>query len=101
DTADPVAVAFLVAGLLAMRARRPTLAAGLLAFAALTRETAMVAIAAIAIVRVTGLVRRRSRPGREDLTWFLPAAVFEAWQVVVYAFIGTFPLAADSGRWPR
>jgi hypothetical protein len=98
DTAEPVAAAFLVAGLLAVRARRPALAAGLLAFAALTRETAMVAVAAIAIVRVTGLVRRRSRPGREDLAWFLPAAVFAAWQVIVYAFIGTFPLDADNGR---
>ena len=98
DTAEPVAVAFLVAGLLAVRARRPVWAAGLLAFAALTRETAMVAIAAIAIVRVTSLVQRRSRPGREDLAWLLPAAVFAAWQVVIYAFIGTFPLDADGGR---
>ena len=98
DTAEPVAAAFLVAGLLAVRARRPALAAGLLAFAALTRETAMVAVAAIAIVRVTGLVRRRSRPGREDLAWTVPAAVFAAWQAVVYAVVGTLPLAADGGR---
>ena len=98
DTAEPVAAAFMVAGLLAVRARRPGLAAGLLAFAALTRETAMVAVAALAIVRVTGLVRRRSRPGRDDLAWFVPAAVFAAWQVVIYAVIGTFPLGADGGR---
>ena len=98
DTAEPVAAAFLVAGLLAVRARRPALAAGLLAFAALTRETAMVAVAALAVVRMTGLVRRRSRPGREDLAWCVPAAVFAAWQGVAYAFIGTFPLDADSNR---
>lgn len=98
DTAEPVAAAFMVAGLLAVRARRPGLAAGLLAFAALTRETAMVAVAALAIVRVTGLVRRRSGPGRDDLAWFVPAAVFAAWQMVVYAFIGTFPLGADGSR---
>jgi hypothetical protein len=98
DTAEPVAAAFLVAGLLAVRARRPGLAAGLLAFAVLTRETAMVAVAALAVVRLAGLVRRRSRPGREDLAWFVPAAVFAAWQVVVYAAVGTFPLGADGGR---
>ena len=98
DTAEPVAAAFMVAGLLAVRARRPGLAAGLLAFAALTRETVMVAVAALAIVRVTGLVRRRSRPGRDDLAWFVPAAVFAAWQVVIYAVIGTFPLGAGGGR---
>ena len=64
DTAEPVAIAFLVAGLLAMRARRPGLGRGLACLRRADRETTMVAIAAIAIVRVTGLVRRRSRPGR-------------------------------------
>ncbi len=98
DTAEPVAAAFLLAGLLAIRSRRPVLAACLLAFASLTRETAMVAVAAIAIVRIVGFLRRRSRPGRDDITWILPAAVFAAWQGVVYAFIGTLPLLADGGR---
>ena len=98
DTAEPVAAAFLVAALLAIRARRPVLAGPLLAFAALTRETAMVAVAALAVVRVAGLIRGRLRPGREDITWVLPAAVFGAWQVLVYAIAGTFPLIADGGR---
>jgi hypothetical protein len=98
DTAEPIAAALLVAGLLAIRARRPVLAASLLAFASLTRETAMVAVAAIAIVRVTGFLRHRYRPGREDITWVLPAVVFAAWQVIVFSAIGTFPLLADGGR---
>jgi hypothetical protein len=98
DTAEPVAAVFMVAGLLAVRSRRPALAAGLLAFAVLTRETAMVAVAALAAVRVAGLIRRRSKPGRDDLAWFVPAAVFAAWQVLVYAVIGVFPLTADGGR---
>jgi hypothetical protein len=98
DTAEPVAVAFMVAGLLAIRARRPMLAASLLALAALTRETALVAVAAIAIVRVAGFLAGRWRPGREDVTWALPAVVFAAWQGVVFAFIGTFPLLGDGGR---
>jgi hypothetical protein len=98
DTAEPVAAAFLVAGLLAVRGRRPVLAGSLLAFGALTRETVMVAVAAIAVVRLTGMARRRIRPGRADVAWIVPAAAFAAWQVVIYAVIGTFPLGADGGR---
>jgi hypothetical protein len=98
DTAEPLAAACLLAGLLALRARRPVLAAMLLAFGALTRETVMAAVAAIAIVRVIGIVRRRQRPGREDLAWVIPAVAFAAWQVVVKAATGRVPLLADSGR---
>jgi hypothetical protein len=98
DTAEPVAAACLLAGLLAIRGRRPVLAAALLAFGALTRETVMVAVAAIAALRVIGMLRGRTRPGREDLAWVIPAAAFAGWEVVVKAATGTFPLLADSGR---
>jgi hypothetical protein len=98
DTAEPLAAVCLMAGLLAVRGRRPVLAALLLAYGALTRETVMVAVAAIAIVRVIGMLRGRTRPGREDLAWAVPAAVFAVWQVVVKAAVGTFPLLADGGR---
>jgi hypothetical protein len=98
DTAEPLAAVCLMAGLLAVRGRRPVLAALLLAYGALTRETVMVAVAAIAIVRVIGMLRSRTRPGREDLAWAVPAAVFAVWQVVVKAAVGTFPLLADGGR---
>jgi hypothetical protein len=98
DTAEPLAAACLVAGLLAMRARRPVLAAALLAFGALTRETVMVAVAAIAIMRFIGFLRNQQRPGRDDLAWAVPAVVFVAWQVVVKAAIGSFPLLADTGK---
>jgi hypothetical protein len=98
DTAEPLAAACLLAALLAVRARRPVLAAVLLAFGALTRETVMVAVAAIAVVRVFGILRRRQRPGREDLAWVVPAAAFAAWQVVVKAATGRVPLLADGGR---
>jgi hypothetical protein len=104
DTAEPLAAACLLAGLLAVRARRPLLAGLLLAYGALTRETVMVAVAAIFIVRVIGAIRLRSqpqgslRPGREDLAWAVPTAVFAAWQVVVKVAVGSFPLLADSGR---
>jgi hypothetical protein len=101
DTAEPLAAVCLLAGLLAVRGRRPVLAAALLAYGALTRETVMVAVAAIAIMRMIGILRGRltgSRPGREDLAWVVPAVAFAAWQVVVKAATGSVPLLADSGR---
>jgi len=101
DTSEPLAAVCLLAGLLAVRSRRPVLAAVLLAYGALTRETVMVAVAAIAIMRVTGMLRRRTtgaRPGREDLTWLVPSLAFAAWQVVVKAATGSVPLLADGGR---
>ncbi len=98
DTAEPLAAACLLAGLLAIRARRQVLAAALLAFGALTRETVMVAVAALAIVRVIGMVRGRHGPGRDDLPWVVPSVVFAVWQVVVKAATGSIPLLADGGR---
>jgi hypothetical protein len=98
DTAEPLAAACLLAGLLAVRARRPVLAAVLLAYGALTRETVMVAVAALAIVRVVGMLRRRVRPGRDDLAWVVPAVAFAAWQAIVKAATGSIPLLADGGR---
>jgi hypothetical protein len=100
DTAEPLAAACLVAGLLAIRARRPVLAALLLVYGVLTRETVMVAVVAIAVVRVTSLLRRQhsARFGLDDLPWLLPTVAFFAWQVVVKAATGSFALLADSGR---
>jgi hypothetical protein len=98
DTAEPLAAVCLVAGLLAVRRRRPVLAATLLAFGALTRETVLVAVAALAVMRMLGILRGRARPGREDLAWAIPAAAFGAWQVVVRAATGSVPLLADGSR---
>jgi hypothetical protein len=98
DTAEPLAAACLLAGLLAVRARRPVLAGALLAYGALTRETVMVAVAALAIMRVIGILRGRHGPGRDDLAWVVPTVAFVAWQVVVKAATGSIPLLADGGR---
>ena len=98
DTAEPLAAACLLAGLLAVRDRRPVLAAFFLAYGALTRETVMVAVAAIAGLRVIGMLRGRTRPGRDDLAWLIPTAAFAAWEVVVKLAIGSVPLLADGGR---
>jgi hypothetical protein len=100
DTAEPVACAFLLGGLLAIRARRSVLAGVLLACGALTRETVMVAVGAVAAVRVVAIARRpRSfRPGREDVAWLLPAGAFAAWELAVHAVTGSFPLLADDDQ---
>jgi hypothetical protein len=98
DTAEPVAAACMVAGLLAIRLRRRRLAALLLAFGALTRETVMVLVAAIAIVRIIGFLRRRYRPGRDDIVWVLPAAAFAAWESLVFLFTGDLPMLSDDSR---
>jgi hypothetical protein len=98
DTAEPLAAACLLAGLLAIRARRSVLAAVVLAYGVLTRETVMVAVAAIAVVRILGILRRRHGPGRDDLPWVVPTVAFAAWQVVVKAATGSLPLLADGGR---
>jgi hypothetical protein len=98
DTAEPLAAACLLGGLLALRARRPVLAGLLLAYGALTRESVMVAVAAVAIVDVVGVIRRRRpvRVGRDDLAWALPTAAFVAWQIVVKLAVGRFPLLVDA-----
>lgn len=98
DTAEPLAAAFLLAGLVALRGRRPWAAALLLACGALTRETVMVAVAAIGVVRVVTLVRDRQPPGRDDLPWVLPSVVFAAWQLVILAVTGSLAVATDGSR---
>lgn len=98
DTAEPLAAVCLLAGLVALRRRRPVLAGVLLAYGALTRETVIVGVGAIAITRVVSLARHRRAPGRDDVAWVLPAAVFVAWQAVLYAVTGALALASDSAR---
>jgi hypothetical protein len=100
DTAEPLAAACLIAGLLAVRARRPVLASLLLVYGVLTRETVLVAVVAIAVVRAVGLLRRQHSAwfGLDDLPWLLPTVAFFAWQVAVKAATGSFALLADSGR---
>jgi hypothetical protein len=98
DTAEPVAGAFLLAGLLAVRRRRPVLAGVLLACGALTRETVMVAVAAIAVVRCVTLLRRRESPGRPDFAWLLPCVAFPAWELVCRFATGNLPLLADGDQ---
>ena len=76
DTAEPLAEACMLGGLLAYRRSRYLLAAGLFAVGAITRETILFAPAAIAVTRLVAMARRRARPGLADLTWVVPAVAY-------------------------
>jgi hypothetical protein len=103
DTAEPVAAACLLAGVIALGPdgrgkRRPVLAGLLFGYGSLTRETVIIAPAAFALIRLWAIARRKDRPGREDLAWVIPAAAFAGWQAIVYAATGQFALKADGGQ---
>jgi hypothetical protein len=99
DTAEPVAEACMLGGLLAYRRGRYLLAAGLFAFGAITRETILFAPAAIAVVRLVEMTRRRVRPGLADLTWVAPVVAYGVVEVAVHFVVkGKFPLLANTSR---
>jgi hypothetical protein len=99
DTAEPVAEACMLGGLLAYRRSRYLLAAGLFTFGAITRETILFAPAAIAVVRLIAMARRRARPGLADLTWVAPAVAYGALEAAVHFVVkGKFPLLANTSR---
>lgn len=103
DTAEPLEVALLLGGLLAIRARRPGLAGLALGAAVLTRETASLFIAAIALTEIVRRWRdlRSHRPGQRwtsVLAWVIPTLVFVGWQATVWAFTGHIPIRSDTGN---
>jgi len=99
DTAEPVAEACLLGGLLAYRQSRWVLAACLFSFGAITRETILFAPAAIAVVRLVAVARRRAGPSLADLTWMAPAVAFGVVELAVHLVVkGKFPLLANTNR---
>jgi hypothetical protein len=119
DLTELTAAAFLLAGLLALRAGRPWLAGILLAVAALGRETELLAAGCVALVDlasrwrrwrgVGGLGAATAGPARQRLrallarlgvpdepvglgAWVLPALVFLGWQLTVLTVTGRSPL---------
>ena len=102
DTAEPLAEACMLGGLLAYRrASTPMylLATALFAWGAITRETILLVPGAIAVTRVIAIGRRRANPGLADLTWVVPAAAYGLIEVAVHFVVkGEFPLLANSGR---
>ena len=99
DTAEPLAEACMLGGLLAYRRSKPVLATCLFAVGAITRETILLAPAAIAVTRLVAFARRRARPGLADLTWVVPACAYGVLEVAVHFVVkGEFPLLANSDR---
>jgi hypothetical protein len=99
DTAEPLAEACMLGGLLAYRRSKPILCTFLFMVGAVTRETILLAPAAIAVTRLVAMARRQIRPGLADLTWVLPACVYGALEVAVHFVVkGEFPLLANGNR---
>ena len=120
DTTELVAGAFLVGGLVALRARRPLLAGVLLAGSALSRETALATVGAVGVAWLAGLVARRTGhaqgttsagPGNEPsrwgwlgpldvaaVSWVLPVVAFVADQAVAAARTGKVPLRSSGSK---
>jgi hypothetical protein len=99
DTAEPLAEACMLGGLLAYRRARPALAAALFAYGGITRETILFAPAAIAVTRLVAMARRRARPGLADLTWVVPAVAYGVVELAVHFVVrGEFPLVANGNR---
>ena len=76
DTSEPLADACMLGGLLAYRHSRYILAALLVAYGVFTNEPILVLAVAIAIVRLYQFWLKRAKPGKPDLIWVLPGAVY-------------------------
>ena len=95
DLTEIVEVSLLLLGLVAARKSRFALAAVALGGAVLTRESALFIVPFIAAWRLYMIVRRRERPSGIDLTWIVPPLMFGAWQLIVHASTGRFPVRAE------
>lgn len=95
DLTEIVEVSFLLLGLVAARKSHFALAAVALGGAVLTRESALFIVPFIAAWRLYMIVRRRERPSGIDLTWIVPSLMFGAWQLIVHASTGRFPVRAE------
>jgi hypothetical protein len=99
DTAEPLAEACMLGGLLAYRHNKLLLTTILFTVGAITRETILLAPAAIAVIRLVAMARRRLRPGLADLTWVVPAAAYGVLELAVHFVVkGEFPLLANGSR---
>jgi len=76
DTSEPLADACMLGGLLAYRHSKYVLAALLVAYGVFTNEPILVLSVAIAVVRLWQFWKRQARPGKPDLIWVLPGALY-------------------------
>ena len=98
DLTEPLGALCLVAGIYAYRKRHPLWAAAAFGYGVLTRETVLLVPVALGLVRLAQIARRAARPAADDAAWLVPVAVFAAWEGVVKAATGTFPILSDSGK---
>jgi len=101
DTAEPLEAVMVVAGLLALRSRRPWVAALVLSVAVLTRETSTLVVAAVGLVdlwrRVDAHRHGELGPKRIELaSWVVPSVVFFGWQGALWDLLGRLPLRSDA-----
>jgi hypothetical protein len=87
DTAEPLADACMLGGLLAYRHSRWVLAAILIAYGVITNEPILVVAIAIALTRLYQMYRRRARPGLPDLVWVLPGAAYVVLQAAEHFLV--------------
>jgi hypothetical protein len=76
DTAEPLADACMLGGLLAYRHSRYILAALFIAYAVFTNEPVLILPVALAVVRLYQFWRKQAKPGLPDLVWVLPGLVY-------------------------
>jgi hypothetical protein len=87
DTAEPLADACMLAGMLAYRRSRYLLAAVLIAYAVITNEPILALPIGIALTRLYAMYRRRARPGKPDLAWVLPPAAYVVLQAIEHVVV--------------
>ena len=104
DTAEPLADACMLAGLLAYRHGRYVLAALLVTYAVITNEPIIVLAIAICLTRLYLMYRRRAAPGLPDLAWVLPGAAYVVLQgvqhFVVHGKAGGVADVSQNFTWP-
>lgn len=94
DLSEPMAAAWMLAGLLLLRRSRSTGAALALTAAVLTRETTAIVPIGLAVSWLIQRVgsRRERRPAREFL---IPLAAFAAWETILTAWWGQVPFTSN------
>jgi hypothetical protein len=103
DTAELVASAFAVGGLVAVTRHRWPAAAALLAAAALTRETALVYAGAVALAGLLELRNGRTSSSTTNtargqlLAGFVAIDVFVMWQVIVWLRFEQLAIGSSGG----
>lgn len=108
DLSGPLAMAFMLGGLMAWQQKQRWLAASLLSLAVLTREPMLLAVGAVGIEALAQWWARRHEPGALSQSaravlpvLALPGAAFLAWQAYVYSrhAPGTLP-PGSAFQWP-